>query len=159
MKTFVSIGNAIQPFPRLLDSVCNVISCLPQPLFVQHGWTPFCCDKGDVVDFLGMEEFATAVAQAELVILHAGAGSIIHAIEAGKIPIVMPRRKEMGEHVDNHQVEFAYALQLKDKVVVVESENDFATAIERARNLQAHNSTVGREPPMVALVRGVLEEA
>ena len=31
MSTFVSVGNATQPFTRLLDAVCALAGQLPQP--------------------------------------------------------------------------------------------------------------------------------
>ncbi|MFH1635548.1 MAG: hypothetical protein ABIG63_16275, partial [Chloroflexota bacterium] len=74
--TFVSVGNATQPFNRLLDQVLRIASTLPQPVVVQHGSSTFrgagCIPR----QFMEMEEFGQFVSEAELLILHAGAGSV-----------------------------------------------------------------------------------
>ncbi len=38
------MGNATQPFTRLLDGIAAIARELPQPVFVQSGSTPFRCD-------------------------------------------------------------------------------------------------------------------
>jgi UDP-N-acetylglucosamine transferase subunit ALG13 len=48
-------------------------------------------------------ELLDAVRRADLVIAHAGIGSCLAALDAGKCPVLLPRRAELGEHVDNHQ--------------------------------------------------------
>jgi UDP-N-acetylglucosamine transferase subunit ALG13 len=57
-----------------------------------------------------MDEFERLIQQSSLLIMHAGAGSVIHAVRAERVPIVMPRRAADGEHIDDHQLEFATAL-------------------------------------------------
>ncbi|MGH6838766.1 MAG: glycosyltransferase, partial [Methylocella sp.] len=120
LSTFVSVGNAYQPFTRLIHAVTSIARKLPQPVVVQHGHTPFDSVDCRGVAFLDMRAFESAVSEAEVVVLHAGAGSVIHALSAGKAPVVMARRAEFGEHVDDHQVEFARELARIGRVVVIE---------------------------------------
>jgi UDP-N-acetylglucosamine transferase subunit ALG13 len=136
VSTFVSVGNATQPFSRLLDEVARLALTLPRPVIVQHGETPFLPDVCKVISFVEMSEFERLVAEAELLILHAGAGSLIHAIRAGKVPVVMPRRAEYGEHVDDHQIEFARALAAAGRVVVAYQPAQLGDAVRRALALQ-----------------------
>ena len=163
MSTFVSVGNAHQPFGRLLEAVSRVAVRLPQPVIVQHGYTPFDDPACTHVPFLGMEEFIQRVGDAELLIMHAGAGSVIHAVGAGKIPVIMPRRVAYGEHVNDHQVEFAQALAAAGKVVMVENPGDLERAVEEAmaRQRQLPNRDGGGKdslPPLVGLVDRLLSE-
>ena len=162
MSTFVSVGNAKQPFRRLLDAVARLAPRLPQPVIVQHGHTPFACEHCQAVAFLGMGEFARRVAEAELLILHAGAGSVIHAIEAAKRPVVMPRRADLGEHVNNHQLEFARVLGETGRVVVVETperlEAAIAEALVAANSAGAAPLAAQGELRMVQLVREALAD-
>jgi len=158
VTTFVSVGNATQSFSRLIDAVLNIAPQLPQPVVVQHGNT-ICQGVGCVAQtFMEMEEFGQFVAQAELLILHAGAGSVIHAIQAGKIPVVMPRFAKYGELVDDHQLEFARALAEMGKVVLAKEPDDLidavAEALKRQRSIRASHET----PRMVGLIGGVLRE-
>jgi UDP-N-acetylglucosamine--N-acetylmuramyl-(pentapeptide) pyrophosphoryl-undecaprenol N-acetylglucosamine transferase len=55
-------------------------------------------------------ELAQAIAEADLVITHAGAGSALTALEAGRFPILVPREAMHGEHVDDHQQQVAREL-------------------------------------------------
>ena len=110
MSTFVCVGNATQPFRRLLDGVTAIARDLPQPVFVQSGSTPFHAKGCESAPFLNMSEFQSRVDRSKLLIMHAGAGSLITAVRAGKVPVVMARRARYAEHVDDHQIEFAREL-------------------------------------------------
>lgn len=55
-------------------------------------------------------ELAGAVAEADLVVAHAGTGAALTAIEAGRCPILVPRLARYREHVDDHQVQIAREL-------------------------------------------------
>jgi len=159
MTTFVSVGNATQPFDRLIDAVLKIATRLPQPVVVQHGNTPFQGAQGCIArPFVEMWEFSLLVARAELLILHAGAGSVIHAIRAGKIPVIMPRRAKYGDHVDDHQLEFSRTLAEAGKVVVAEEPGDLAGAVEEALKLQGMPRSLATEPLMISLVSETLRE-
>jgi UDP-N-acetylglucosamine--N-acetylmuramyl-(pentapeptide) pyrophosphoryl-undecaprenol N-acetylglucosamine transferase len=63
-------------------------------------------------------ELLAAVAEADLVVAHAGIGSTLFALDAGHCPVLLPRRAARGEHVDDHQVLIADALAAKGLAVV-----------------------------------------
>lgn len=162
VSTFVSVGNATQPFTRLLEAVCELALQLPQPVLVQFGSAQaFACPGCTGVAFMEMGEFAQRVSEAELLILHAGAGSVIHAVRAGKTPVIMPRRASLGEHVDDHQLEFARELEKIGKVVVA---HDAATLAQAAivalqRQRMRCSTEAAGEPPLVGMVRHALVRA
>lgn len=158
MSTFVSVGNATQPFRRLLEAVCELAPQLPQPVFVQFGAAQaFACPACTGLAFMEMGEFARRVSEAELLILHAGAGSVIHAVRAGKVPVVVPRRASLGEHVDDHQLEFARELEKTGKVLVAHDAATLAQATAAALQRQRLWDAAGAaEPPLVGMVRHAL---
>jgi UDP-N-acetylglucosamine transferase subunit ALG13 len=45
-----------------------------------------------------------------VLIAHAGVGSVLVALTAGRRPILVPRLRAYGEAVDDHQLEFARKL-------------------------------------------------
>ena len=51
------------------------------------------------------DTFGDCMAQADLVITHAGTGAIIGAVKQGKKVIAVPRLAKYGEHVDDHQLQ------------------------------------------------------
>ena len=130
-KTFVSIGNGQQNFYRLLHAVEANIHLLPKPILIQCGHTSFKSMHAEVVQFINMDRFLETMRHAQILILHAGAGSVMNAMRAGKKPIVMPRREIFNEIVNDHQVIFAKRLHQADKVVMVENEDELAKAIQQ----------------------------
>ena len=160
MSTFVSVGNATQPFLRLLQAVAAIAPQLPQPVFIQYGAAAgFAVPHCECRDFLAMEDFAEKVRQAELLILHAGAGSVIHAIHAGKVPVVMPRRLALGEHVDDHQCEFAEELAQLERIVSCGEPAQLATACRVAMSRQQGMQNASpRQAPMITLIADLLQQ-
>jgi UDP-N-acetylglucosamine--N-acetylmuramyl-(pentapeptide) pyrophosphoryl-undecaprenol N-acetylglucosamine transferase len=75
-------------------------------------------------------ELADAVAEADVVVAHAGTGAALTAIEAGKVPVLVPRLARFGEHVDDHQVQIAAELSRRGLAVDCPPERlDFETLI------------------------------
>ncbi len=164
MSTFVTVGNARQPFTRLLDAVSKHAASLPQPVVVQYGHTPFKDERCECVQFVGMEDFIHHIKTADLLIMHGGLGSAINALQAHKKPVVMPRRVEYGEHINNHQVEFVQLLAKDGKIVPIASEADLPGAVLKVRELRrletASNITniSVSEPKLLQLVREILND-
>ena len=52
---------------------------------------------------LPQAEMQRAMEEADVVVAHAGAGSALAALTAGRVPVLVPRRAAFGEHVDDHQ--------------------------------------------------------
>ncbi|MET0784464.1 MAG: glycosyltransferase [Leifsonia flava] len=53
------------------------------------------------------EDFERYAREADVVITHAGVGTVLGLLEMGISPIAVVRRKDRGEHVDNHQEQIA----------------------------------------------------
>jgi UDP-N-acetylglucosamine--N-acetylmuramyl-(pentapeptide) pyrophosphoryl-undecaprenol N-acetylglucosamine transferase len=72
------------------------------------------------VESVPYAELDQAVADADLVISHAGVGSALQALTKGKIPVLLPRRRAHGEHTDDHQRQLASVLQSRELAVHAE---------------------------------------
>lgn len=130
---------------------------LPQPVVVQYGNTPFVCEACESHAFVDMPTFERLMATAEVLILHAGAGSVLNAIRAGRIPVIVPRRAALGEHVNDHQVEFARQLATEGRIFLVEDVADLEGAVAKARTSAASPRVgVAIVSPLVDAVKGVL---
>ena len=64
-----------------------------------------------VFNMLKPEEMKKYIINSSIVITHAGVGTIMECIEHNKDIIVLPRKEENGEHVNNHQEEIAFEMQ------------------------------------------------
>jgi len=69
-------------------------------------------------------DFLEAITRADVVICHGGIGVITDCLSSGKIPLVIPRRKSFGEHVDDHQVEIVNFLSEKGLAINLEIKHD-----------------------------------
>jgi len=82
----------------------------------------------------------------------------MHAVRAGKVPVIMPRRAHFGEHVDDHQLEFARELEAAGKVVMCETAIKLADSVVKALDRQRYEFRTSREPALVEVVRKLLHD-
>lgn len=156
MSTFVSFGNLKKPFPRLSEAIENLArdDMLPQPILMQTGHTNVISERCTVISFLTVPEFEDAVSEASLVIMQAGGGGVLTAIQNGKVPILCPRQAALGEHVDDHQSANARNLARLGLAVVAMDQSEFRSAIPRAFELQRARDTARSSPvPVLAAIR------
>jgi UDP-N-acetylglucosamine transferase subunit ALG13 len=157
MSTFVSVGNSRDPFARLLSAVTDIVDDLPSPVIVQHGYTPFRDDRCRLVPFLSMKDFADVIAEADTVIVQAGAGSILLSIRAGKVPVVTPRLKQFGEVIDDHQRQLARQFAETGRVIAVDDLAELLAGVREARERQSLALRRTGPPELIGLVRKCLE--
>jgi UDP-N-acetylglucosamine transferase subunit ALG13 len=124
----VTTGTNEQPFDRLVRAAAALPDSVE--LLVQHGSSRVRHGRqGRWVDFLSFDELHAAMEAADVVVSHAGVGSILLAQRCGKRPIVVPRRFSLGEAVDDHQLPFARRLAELGALTLVEAEERLAAAI------------------------------
>jgi len=158
---FVTVGNATQGFRRLLNAVDWLAGenfFKGEEVFVQAGNNPdFASLHCKQVDFLPMTQFAQIIHKADVVIGHAGAGTLFHIFQAGKVPVVMPRQAKYTEHVDNHQVELVRILAAAGRLVPAYEPDDLPNAIDQEKRRVQLNVS----PPssrMLHLVSDAIDE-
>jgi UDP-N-acetylglucosamine transferase subunit ALG13 len=107
--TFVAVGTWREPFDRLLEMVDDAVrdGVLPGPVHAQTGVSAYRPRHYLAEPHLEPDELERAIAGAEVVICHAGSGIVSGSLRAGRRPLVLPRLREHGEHVDDHQVQIA----------------------------------------------------
>ena len=82
--------------------------------------------------FLGPDDWDERFAGADLVVAHAGMGTIISALMAGKPIVIMPRRVTYNEHRNDHQVATARRFEGRPGVYVAMDEFNLPTMVEAA---------------------------
>lgn len=146
--TFVTVGSHDQPFPRLLHAVRAAVrdGVLPGPVVVQRGVAAE-VDGLPSVDFLSRDEFEAAMARADVVVTHVGAGAVTSAVRAGLRPVVFARRQSLGEHVDDHQLQLAAKFDELGLAVLVD---DRITEADVRASRQGPPDVVRTDRPRVA---------
>ncbi len=118
-------------FPLLVERALAVLPPQAQVLW-QVGCTDVSPYPIDAHRTLPASALRDAIAAADVVIAHAGCGSSMLAMEAGKTPLLVPRRSARGENVDDHQVELAAELERRGLAVVREVDRLTSDAVARA---------------------------
>lgn len=106
---FVTVGTHEQPFNRLLEYIDNMKrdGVITEEVIIQTGFSTYEPKYCKWSKLLPYKEMVQNVNDARIVITHGGPASFIMPLQIGKTPIVVPRQKQFGEHVNDHQVEFA----------------------------------------------------
>ena len=127
---FVTVGVQL-PFDRLIRAVDDWAGHHGRhDIVAQAGTSAFRPRHIDVRQTLVPTEFRRFVEQAELIVAHAGMGSIITALELGKRIVVMPRRAALGEHRNDHQLSTARYMAEQNLVTVADSAEDLVRLLE-----------------------------
>ncbi|MEX0973210.1 MAG: glycosyltransferase [Solirubrobacterales bacterium] len=113
---FVTVGTHHQPFQRLLDALGSFDGA---ELTVQYGPGKAPAGVARAAPYMRFDEMVACFREADVVITHAGVGSILCARREGHVPLVAPRRHELGEHVDEHQAELTRALAERGAAIAV----------------------------------------
>ena len=136
LRAFVTLGT-IRPFrfDSVLDSLVASGSLSEESVW-QVGVTDRRELPGRVVAQVGGDEFMEQARGADVVVTHAGVGTILALLEAGIHPVVVPRRKERREHVDDHQLQISRLVDRLGVATVVEADALTEADLRRAASLR-----------------------
>ncbi|MGH7864072.1 MAG: glycosyltransferase [Candidatus Binataceae bacterium] len=133
---FVTVGN-FTGFPRLANAVADLKARgkIPDDVLLQVArMTNFTAQGCTVVPFFAPDDFERLIRDAAVIVCHGGNGTLIQALRAGRVPVVMPRQRRYGEHIDDHQMELSRALAEQGRVVLAMEVNELESAIAAARH-------------------------
>ena len=88
------------------------------------------------VAYASEEQIQQWLNEADLVVTHGGPSLLLALVDRGKRPIVMPRERRYGEHVDDHQVAFARFLAGRHLIVLVRTPAELLRALEHPEAAQ-----------------------
>lgn len=129
---FVTVGTHEQAFNRLVEYIDNLKKndVIKEDVIMQIGYStyePKYCKWQKLYPY---QEMIKLVEQARIVITHGGPSSFIMPLQIGKTPIVVPRRLDFNEHVNDHQVSFSKAVaERMGTIIVVEELKDLEDTI------------------------------
>lgn len=143
----VSLGGERFGFRRAVERLVDQI-----PAGVDVVWQTGSTPAADLVpsarSWLDPVELRAAVARADAVITHAGVGSALAALDAGRVPVLLPRRVWAEEHVDDHQLQIADELARRGLAVVRDASSVlWADVVEAA----SRTVVVTDRPPAIRL--------
>ncbi|WP_424976534.1 glycosyltransferase [Dinoroseobacter sp. S124A] len=149
---FVTVGTQL-PFLRLIDAMAALAGDLSEPVIAQAG--PHSPEEAanwgslDIRTHLAPAEFDRCFAEARVVVGHAGMGTVLSARRHGKPVILLPRRHELGEHRNDHQMATAREVARLSGVHIAWTAKEIAPLL--AQDLPAPEAAQD-SPEKVALV-------
>ncbi len=115
----VLLGTQDKPFSRLLDAIEK--TNLKDEIIVQAGFTKYKSNRMKIFDYISNSDLEDLIKKCDIIITHAGVGSIMTGLKYNKKIIGAARLKKYGEHTNNHQLqilnnfyESGYILKLED---------------------------------------------
>ena len=132
LRVLVTLGTMPFPFDRLVSGLLAVLdeSCeMAWQLGSTRAPAPL---PGIAFTSVAHDDLARRIRSCDVLVTHAGVGTILTALESGKVPIVVPRRVAHGEHVDDHQVITSDYLSNRGLVIRVEAEALTLAALREA---------------------------
>lgn len=165
---FVTVGTHEQPFDRLVRRIDELKGkgAIREDVMIQTGysrWTPQNCRWRQ---WLSYREMTGYMEQARIIVTHGGPSSFLMPLKMGKVPVVVPRKKEYGEHVNDHQAEFVRALNEKTPCVIavedMESLGEVLAQYEKhrcacQRGPEGNNASFNRQ--FARMVEGMMRPA
>lgn len=134
-QIFVTVGTDL-PFDRLVEAIDQWAPDHPESeVFAQIGNTNYKPKNVSYSKFLEPEEFKNRLTSSDLILSHAGMGTILSSLQYNKPLLVMPRIASLGEHRNEHQLATAKYLKKLNKVSVANNESELLEMLENKDKL------------------------
>ena len=120
------------PFDRLVRAVDEWAGAHPgRVVFAQIGDSSYTPQHIAWTPFLESADFRRQLFQSDLVVTHAGMGTILSALERARPVVVMPRRGHLRETRNDHQVATARAICQRERVEVAWDSDELSSCLDR----------------------------
>ena len=144
---FVTIGSAPHDFKRLIKKMDEISAQIDVEVVIQTGLSSYQPVHAKSFDFVEYDEVMDYFKDADMIVSHASAGPMLYARKFNKPLIMVPRRSDLSEHVDDHQMETSHAFEDSSEMIeVVYDVADLEEAIEKAYQKVKQNLNYG--PPI-----------
>ena len=130
----VTLGTQQQSFTRLLEYIEN--SNIKDEIIVQAGFTNFKSNKMKIFEFIDYNKMNEYIEKSDLIITHAGTGSIVSALKKNKKVIACARLSKYKEHVDNHQEEILDVFYEEGYILKIDDELNLDDVYEKSKNFK-----------------------
>ena len=146
MNLFVTVG-AQMPFDRLIAAIDRWAASQPGHQIVAqvHEQSTFRPRHIEAHRFFAPPDFEAACAEADVIIGHAGIGTLFAALQLGKTIIVMPRDPGLRETRNDHQAATARRFERFDGVMVAWDEAELLTKLSALTAGRREEGVLNRE--------------
>jgi UDP-N-acetylglucosamine transferase subunit ALG13 len=157
---FLTTGTQ-EPFDRLVKAVDEIAPLLHTEIIAQISKTEYRAKNIETFAFASPSEFSTYFNKAELIISHAGMGTIISALQREKPILIMPRLAHYREHRNDHQLATARVFEKLHYVHVAFDEKELKTkllSVFESRLQPLHKIDQYASPELIASIKRFLSK-
>ncbi len=144
-RVVVTLGTMSRfPFERAVQAVRRVLARSATPhtrILWQIGDAAAHDLPGEVRSTVPAARLRAEIADADLVFAHAGTGSSLQILDAGRVPLLLPRSASRGEHVDDHQSLIARELASRGLAVTADPDHLSTEHVQQALGLRVLKNT------------------
>ena len=139
----VILGTQDKQFPRLLEAIDKEIEkgTIKDKVIVQAGQTKYESNNMEILGLLPEPEFDKLMDEADLIITHGGAGTILSAIKKGKRVIACARLAKYKEHHNDHQKQIIKEFSEEGYILELKDFNKLDVMIEKSKNFKPKKFT------------------
>jgi len=134
VRVVVTVGTDHHPFDRLVHWVNDWLAAHPgqaQGFFMQSGSTTVvpACPWSRAVE---VQRLDALLDEADVIVCHGGPATMAAAWARSLLPIVVPRLPQLGEHVDDHQLDFSHKLAELGRIRLAQTPAEFVSIMAAA---------------------------
>lgn len=158
VSIFVTVGTEL-PFDRLIGAVDAWAGDRGRgdDVFAQIGVTVGAPEHFASSSSLEAQTFRRLFDSADLIVAHAGMGTILGALERARPLVVVPRRAELGEHRNDHQLATTQQLDELGLINVVNDEHDLVRFMDDPGAVPRHGPIgASADPSLLDAVRNAV---
>ena len=139
----ILLGTQDKPFTRLLETVDKAIKKgdIKEEVIAQIGFTKYSSENIKTFDLIPKDEYEKIISEADLIITHAGVGSILTGLKKNKKVIAAARLKEYGEHTNNHQLEILNEFYNKGYILKLDNFNELPKILKKVKTFKPQKYT------------------
>jgi UDP-N-acetylglucosamine transferase subunit ALG13 len=130
-RVLVTLGTSSFGFERLVHRLETTLAGCDEVIW-QIGDANSQPAFGRVVRALAADELAALHHEVDVVVAHAGVGSALTALAEGRAPVLVPRLRQHGENVDDHQLAIADHLTERGLAVAADASSVTLEQLQRA---------------------------
>ena len=116
-------------FDRLIAAMDDLAPSLGMPVIAQTGKGSYAPRNMEARVTIAPSEFEALVGDARLIVAHAGIGTVLTAARCAKPILLMPRRADLNEHRNDHQMATVRKLAGRPGIVVANNESELPARI------------------------------
>jgi beta-1,4-N-acetylglucosaminyltransferase len=152
----VTVGATPIGFERLVKKMDEIAGRLNEEVIMQIGGTKYIPKYAKWYAYIDNEKMLEFYKEANIIIAHDGAGTLLMTLTLNKPTVVVPRLKKFNECYYENKFDLAEALKDTNRVIVVYDIEKLEESIKGAKSLK--NGKFVQNKQLISFLKGYIKE-